>query len=219
MNKRKKVLNAITEQSVLPLYFSPDIEVSIQVLKTLYNAGIRAVEFTNRGSNAQDVFFELRKVADKELPGLLIGVGTIKNKIDATGFINEGADFIISPGTIEEVAEISHSNNVLWVPGCMTPTEIIRAEEAGAELIKLFPGSLLGPSYVTAVIEIFPDLKFMPTGGVEVTRENLSAWFKAGVVAVGLGSKVISQQLMQARDYATIGELTSKALALVKEIK
>lgn len=219
MNKKKKVLNLITEQSVLPLYFSPDKEVSVNVLKTLYHAGIRAVEFTNRGENALDVFLELRKVAGKELPGLQLGVGTIKNKIDAARFINEGADFIISPGTIEEVAEVVHANDLLWVPGCMTATEIIRAEEAGAELVKLFPGSLLGPSYVTAIKEIFPNLMFMPTGGVDITRENLSAWFKAGVAAVGLGSKVISQELMQKKDYTAIGDLTNKALSLVKEIK
>lgn len=219
MNKKKKALHLITEQSVLPLYFSPDKEVSVNVLKTLYYAGIRAVEFTNRGENAQEVFLELRKVADKELPGLQLGAGTIKNKIDATGFINEGADFIISPGIIEEVADVVHDNDLLWVPGCMTATEIIRAEEAGAELVKLFPGSLLGPSYVTAIKEIFPGLMFMPTGGVDITKENLSAWFKAGVAAVGLGSKVISQELMLKKDYATIGDLTTRVLALVKEIK
>ena len=219
MDKKSEILQLIPEQGLLPLFFYKDADVSVEVLKALYEAGIRTVEYTNRGEAALKNFEKLREACDNELEGMYLGVGTIKDGEMAKTFIEAGADYIISPGLVKSVAKVADKNNMLWVPGCMTPTEIIRAEEAGAELIKLFPGSLLGPSYVTAVIEIFPDLKFMPTGGVEVTRENLSAWFKAGVVAVGLGSKVISQQLMQARDYATIGELTSKALALVKEIK
>ena len=219
MNKKKVVLHLIAEQSVVPLYFYPDKEVSIQVLKALYNGGVRLVEYTNRGENALENFLELRKTTDKELPGLMLGAGTIKDKIEATEFINEGADFIISPGMIEEIAIVTHRNGLLWVPGCMTATEIVRAEDAGAELIKLFPGSLLGPSYVSAVKEIFPDLMFMPTGGVELSEENLSAWFRAGVSAVGLGSKVISKEVLEKKEYELIEQAAAKALMLVKKIK
>jgi len=219
MNKKNIVLNLIAEQSVVPLYFYPDKEVSIQVLKALYKGGARLVEYTNRGKNALENFLELRKTADKELPGLMLGAGTIKDKIEATEFINEGADFIISPGMIEEIATVTHRNGLLWVPGCMTATEIVRAEDAGAELIKLFPGSLLGPSYVSAVKEIFPDLMFMPTGGVELSEENLSAWFRAGVSAVGLGSKVISKEVLEKKEYELIEQAAAKALMLVKKIK
>jgi 2-dehydro-3-deoxyphosphogluconate aldolase/(4S)-4-hydroxy-2-oxoglutarate aldolase len=219
MNKKKVVLNLITEQSILPLYFYPDKNVSIEVLKALYNAGVRVVEYTNRGSNALDIFLELKKFTNKHLPGLQLGAGTIKNKIDATEFVNEGADFIVSPGIIEEVGSIAHNNDLLWIPGCMTATEIIRAEDAGAKLVKLFPGSLLGPTYITAVKEIFPDLMFMPTGGVDVSEENINAWFKAGVSAVGLGSKVISKEVLQNKDYGFIEQAAGKALMLVKKIK
>jgi 2-dehydro-3-deoxyphosphogluconate aldolase/(4S)-4-hydroxy-2-oxoglutarate aldolase len=219
MNKNKIVLNLIAEQGVVPLYFYPDKEVSIQVLKALYKGGVRLVEYTNRGENALENFLELRKTADKELPGLMLGAGTIKDKIEATEFINEGADFIISPGMIEEIATVTHRNGLLWVPGCMTATEIVRAEDAGAELIKLFPGSLLGPSYVSAVKEIFPDLMFMPTGGVELSEENLSAWFRAGVSAVGLGSKVISKEVLEKREYELIEQAAAKALMMVKKIR
>jgi 2-dehydro-3-deoxyphosphogluconate aldolase/(4S)-4-hydroxy-2-oxoglutarate aldolase len=219
MNKRKVVLNLISEQSILPLFFHPDKYVSIEVLKALYKAGVRIVEYTNRGTNALENFLELRKFTDKQLPGLQLGAGTIKNKIDATEFINEGADFIVSPGMIEEVAAVTHTNNLLWIPGCMTATEIIRAEDAGATLVKLFPGSLLGPSYVTAVKEIFSELMFMPTGGVDVTEENMSAWFKAGVSAVGLGSKVISKEVLQNKQFDLVQQATEKALLLVKKIK
>ena len=219
MNKRKTVLNLITEQSVMPLYFHPDKEVSIQALKALYKGGVRVVEYTNRGQNALENFLQLRKVIDKELPGLKLGAGTIKNKIEATEFIKEGADFIVSPGMIEEVGVITHSNGLLWVPGCMTATEIIRAEDAGAELVKLFPGSLLGPSYVTALKEIFPGIMFMPTGGVELNEENLGAWFRAGVAAVGLGSKVISKEVLEKKEYGLIEQAAVKALMMVKKIK
>jgi 2-dehydro-3-deoxyphosphogluconate aldolase/(4S)-4-hydroxy-2-oxoglutarate aldolase len=219
MNKRKIVLDLITEQGVMPLYFHPDKEVSVQVLKALYQGGVRLVEYTNRGQNALENFLELRKVTDRELSGLKLGAGTIKNKIEATEFINEGADFIVCPGMIEEVAVVTHSNGLLWVPGCMTATEIIRAEDAGAELVKLFPGSLLGPSYVTALKEIFPNVMFMPTGGVELNEENLTAWFSAGVAAVGLGSKVISKDVLEKKEYGLIEQATLKALMMVKKIK
>src|SRR5215831_7571150 len=120
MNKKKVVLHLIAEQSIMPLYFYPDKAVSVQVLKALYNAGVRLVEYTNRGEKALENFLELRKVADKELQGLKLGAGTIKNKIEATEFINEGADFIVSPGMVEEVANVTHDNGLLWVPGCMS---------------------------------------------------------------------------------------------------
>jgi len=219
MEKKKKIVNLIVEQGVLPLYFHPSREISGEVLKALYRAGIRVVEYTNRGETALENFLYLRKVVDTELHGLQLGIGTIKNKIDATEFINEGADFIVCPGITEEVADVVHSNGLLWVPGCATTTEIMKAEELEAKLIKLFPGSLLGPSFVNAIKEIFPDLLFMPTGGVETTDENIGAWFKAGVSAVGLGSKLISNVLMEAKDYAAIESLTREALQIAGRIR
>ena len=219
MDKKQQALDTIIKQGVLPLYFYPDFEVSKQVLLALYNAGIKAVEYTNRGEAALTNFIELKKIADKELPGLQLGIGTIKNKQDAIAFMNAGADFIVCPGMIEEVAETTHNNGLLWIPGCITATEIIKAEAAGAQLVKLFPGSLLGPSYVTAIKELFPGLYFMPTGGVEVSEANMGAWFKAGVVAVGLGSKVISKELMEAKEYDAIEKNVIQALQIVKTIQ
>jgi 2-dehydro-3-deoxyphosphogluconate aldolase / (4S)-4-hydroxy-2-oxoglutarate aldolase len=219
MDRKKKIINMVIEQGILPLYFHPDAEVSLQVLKALYNAGIRVVEYTNRGEIAINNFLLLRKLADKELPGLELGVGTIRNKIEATEFINEGADFIICPGVIAAVAALADKNDLLWVPGCLTATEIIFADDLGAQLVKLFPGNLLGPSYVTTIKEIFPDLLFMPTGGVETSEENLNNWFKSGANAVGLGSKLISKKLMEIKDYAGIESLTRQTLEIVREIK
>lgn len=219
MPKKLKVLNTILEQGILPLYFHQDAEVSAHVLKSLYAAGIRAVEYTNRGETAIDNFIHLRKISHQELPGLLLGAGTIKNRIDATEFVNAEADFIISPGMIPEVASLVHKNGLLWVPGCMTITEIIQAEELEAKLIKLFPGSLLGPSFVTAIKEIFPDLLFMPTGGVELEKENLRSWFKSGVSAVGMGSKLISKTILDNAEYSRITDLTADALNIVRSIR
>ena len=219
MDKKKKVSDLIIEQGIVPLYFHPDAEESVKILKALYAAGSRVIEYTNRGENAVNNFLQLRKVADKELPGLQLGVGTIRNKIEATEFINEGANFIVCPGVIEGVAKLAETNNLLWIPGCLTATEIILADELGAQLIKLFPGSLLGPSYLTAMKEIFPDLLFMPTGGVETTEENLTGWFKSGASAVGLGSELISKTLVETKDYQGIESLTRQTLEIVQKIK
>jgi 2-dehydro-3-deoxyphosphogluconate aldolase/(4S)-4-hydroxy-2-oxoglutarate aldolase len=219
MDRKKKLVNLVIEQGILPLYFHPDAGVSVQILKSLYNAGIRVVEYTNRGDTAINNFLQLRKVADKELPGLQLGAGTIRNKIEATEFINEGADFIICPGVIDAVAVLADKNDLLWVPGCLTPTEVIIADDLGAQLVKLFPGSLLGPSYLRAIKEIFPGLLFMPTGGVDISEENLNSWFKSGAIAVGLGSKLISKNLVDSKDYAGIESLTRQSLEIVQKIK
>jgi 2-dehydro-3-deoxyphosphogluconate aldolase/(4S)-4-hydroxy-2-oxoglutarate aldolase len=219
MDKKKKVLNLIIEQGILPLYFHSDANVSVQILKTMYRAGIRVIEYTNRGENAWQNFIELRKVADKELPGLFLGAGTIKNKIAATEFVNEGADFIVCPGVIKEVANIVHNNDLLWIPGCMTATEIIYAEDLGATLIKLFPGNLLGTSYVTALKEIFPGLLFMPTGGIETSDENFSAWFKNGVCAVGIGTSLINKEMVDAPDYETLESSARNVLEMVRRVR
>ncbi|MEO6813520.1 MAG: bifunctional 4-hydroxy-2-oxoglutarate aldolase/2-dehydro-3-deoxy-phosphogluconate aldolase, partial [Ginsengibacter sp.] len=163
MEKKEELLKRIPEQGVLPLYFYKDAEVSIEVLKALYKAGIRMVEYTNRGEAALQNFKKMREVRDKELKDLYLGIGTIKNAQMAEIYIEAGADFIICPGLIEKVAEAADKNKMLWIPGCMTPSEIIRAETLGAKMIKLFPGNILGPEFMSAIKALFPDLMFMPT--------------------------------------------------------
>ena len=219
MNKKEELLKLIPEQGILPLYFYKDTEVSLQVLRALYNAGIRTVEYTNRGEAALKNFKEMRQVCNNELKGMYLGIGTIKNGEMAQTFIDEGADFIICPGLVESVAEVSDKNNMLWVPGCMTPTEIIRAETLGAKMIKLFPGNILGPEFMSAIKALFPDLLFMPTGGVDLNKENIAAWLKAGVCAVGMGSKLVSKQLLEQKDYAKIESLAKEAIEILKTLK
>ncbi len=219
MSKKNEILQAIKEQGILPLYFYKDTEVTINVLKALYKAGVKAVEYTNRGEAALANFKEMRKVVDTELPGMYLGIGTIKNGEMAQAFIDAGADYLICPGLVESVAKVADANDMLWVPGCMTPSEIIAAETLGAKFIKLFPGNILGPEFMSAIKELFPNVLFMPTGGVDTTKENIGAWFKAGVSAVGMGSKLISKQLLEAKDYTAIEFLTKEVLATVKAIK
>jgi len=219
MDKKNELLRLIPEQGILPLYFYKDTEVSLQVLRALYNSGIRTVEYTNRGEAALQNFKKMRELCDTELKGMYLGIGTIKNGGIAQTFIDAGTDFIICPGLIEEVAEVSDKNNMLWVPGCMTPTEIIRAETLGAKMIKLFPGNILGPEFMSAIKALFPDLLFIPTGGVYLDKENIAGWFKAGVCAVGMGSKLISKQLLEEKNYAKIEEFTKEVLCIVKSVR
>ena len=219
MSKKDELLKLVPEQGILPLYFNKDTNVSIEILKALYTAGIRSVEYTNRGEAAFNNFKALRKVCDTELKDMTLGIGTIKNAQMAKAFIVEGADYIICPGLVEEVAEVADQHNTLWVPGCMTPSEIIRAENMGAKLIKLFPGNMLGPSFVSTIKELFPGLLFMPTGGVEVNKDNLSAWFKSGVCAVGMGSKLVTKSIMENKQYDELINLTRQAIELVKACK
>jgi 2-dehydro-3-deoxyphosphogluconate aldolase/(4S)-4-hydroxy-2-oxoglutarate aldolase len=219
MSTDYSILHKIREQGVLPLYFHPDPAVCLSVLKALYAAGIRVIEFTNRGEQALENFTLLRREKEQTMKDLVIGIGTIKTGEHARRFVAEGADFLISPGWVPEVAEVAALHGQFYVPGCMTPTEIISAENHGATFIKLFPGHLLGPGFVSAIKELFPHTAFMPTGGVEPERANLEAWFKSGVVGVGMGSKLISPAVLAARDYQKITEQTLKVLGLIGEIR
>jgi 2-dehydro-3-deoxyphosphogluconate aldolase/(4S)-4-hydroxy-2-oxoglutarate aldolase len=219
MSNTQKVTEAIVAQGILPLYFNPDETVSIEVLRAIYKAGIKAVEYTNRGEAALKNFTAMVAVRNAEMPGLLMGVGTIKNLQHAEDYMAAGADFLVSPGFVKEVADYAVKNDIFYGPGCMTPTEIIAAENAGIKFIKLFPGNMLGPEFLSGIKDIFPKLLFMPTGGVDTTKENIEGWYNAGVCAVGMGSKLISKKLMEAKDYTTIENETKTVLALIQSIK
>ena len=219
MSKISKVTDAIVQQGILPLYFNPDELVSVEILRAVYKAGIRAVEYTNRGDAALSNFNAMVIVQRQEMPDMLLGVGTIKNVKQAEEYILAGADFLVSPGFVHEVASYASANDIFYAPGCMTPSEIIAAENAGIRVIKLFPGNILGVEFLSSIKEIFPKLLFMPTGGVDTSQESISAWFAAGVCAVGMGSKLISKKLMEQKDYQSIEVLTRDVLELIKTIK
>jgi 2-dehydro-3-deoxyphosphogluconate aldolase/(4S)-4-hydroxy-2-oxoglutarate aldolase len=219
MSKIQQVTDAIVAQGMLPLYFNADQEVTIEILRALYRAGIKAIEYTSRGEAALSNFTKMVEVRNAEMPGLLLGIGTIKNLQQAQEYHQVGADFFISPGFVPEVANYLIAKDLFYSPGCMTPSEIIAAENAGVSFIKLFPGNMLGPEFLSGIKDIFPKLRFMPTGGVDTTKENIESWFKAGVSAVGMGSKLISKPLMAAKDYATIEAETKKVMAIIQSIK
>ena len=218
MAKKQLVTNTIVQQRILPLYFNADETVSVEVLRAIYKAGIKAVEYTNRGDEALKNLRKLVTIRNHEMQGMLLGVGTIKQLQHARDYIDAGADFLVSPGMIPEVADYANQLDVFYAPGCMTPGEIISAENKGITFIKLFPGNLLGPEFVTTIRDIFPKLLFMPTGGVDTTRENLESWFKAGVCAVGMGSKLISKKMMEQKDYAAIEKLAREVLQTIQSI-
>jgi len=219
VSKSKQISDAIIAQGMLPLYFNADETVSIETLKAIYKAGVKAVEYTNRGEAALANFKKMIAIRNAEMPDMFLGVGTVKNLATAKDYMSAGADFLVSPGLVKEVADYAVANDIFYAPGCMTPTEIIAAENAGITFIKLFPGNMLSPEFLSGIKDIFPKLLFMPTGGVDTTKENIEGWYKAGVCAVGMGSKLISKKLMEAKDYATMESETKKVLALIATIK
>ena len=219
MDSIKQVTNKIVEQGMLPLFFNADETVSVEILRVLYRSGIRVFEYTNRGEAALKNFTKMVDVRNAEMPDLLMGIGTIKNTKQAKAYRKAGADFFVSPGFVLEVAEYSVKKGIFYAPGCMTPSDIIAAENAGIGFIKLFPGDMLGPKFLSSIKAIFPKLLFMPTGGVDTTHENISAWYKAGVCAVGMGSNLVSKKRMDELDYAGIETATRDVLALIQTIK
>lgn len=218
MRKKEQAEKALLEQKFLPLYYHDSPEVSVEILKALYEGGVRILEYTNRGEAALDNFAVLRKTFDKTMPELQLGIVTIKTKKQARKYLEAGADFIVCPSINEEVGELVLEEKMLWIPGCMTPTEIATAENAGAAIVKIFPGNILGPSYINAIKDLFPGLRFVVTGGVESEENNLRGWFSAGVVGVGMGSKLIYKEIVERKDYEGLRHLTKKTMQLVKSI-
>jgi 2-dehydro-3-deoxyphosphogluconate aldolase/(4S)-4-hydroxy-2-oxoglutarate aldolase len=216
---KQQTIDTIIQQGMLPLYFNADETVSVEILRAIYKAGVKAVEYTNRGEAALSNFKKLVEIRNAEMSGMLLGVGTIKNLEQAEAYIAAGTDFMVSPGYVKEVADKANSIGMFYAPGCMTPTEIIAAENNGIQFIKLFPGNMLGPDFLSSIKDIFPKLLFMPTGGVDTTKENIEGWFKAGVCAVGMGSKLISKKLMEAKNYEEIAQSTQSVLALIEEVR
>jgi 2-dehydro-3-deoxyphosphogluconate aldolase/(4S)-4-hydroxy-2-oxoglutarate aldolase len=215
MLNKQEILDSIIEQGMLPLFYHEDKELGLSIIKTLYDTGVRSVEFTNRGPAALENF-KYFKANTKDLIGFSLGIGTIKNIKEAQDFIDAGADYIVCPTVNKEVGDLVNSKDMLWIPGCMTPTEISQAQNIGALLIKLFPANILGPGFMGAIKELFQGQKFVPTGGVEIEENNLKTWFKSGVCAVGMGSKMITKEILDNKDLNTLRQNTEKALSLIK---
>ena len=216
---RLELVQIMKDTGMVPLFYHKDIEISKKVITACYKGGARLLEFTARGDFAHEVFGKLIKYATKELPGMAMGVGSVTDATSASVFMSLGANFIVTPVLREDIAIICNRRKVLWSAGCGTLTEIAKAEELGCEIIKLFPGSVYGPKFVKAVRGPQPWTSIMPTGGVSPTKENLEAWFKAGVACVGMGSNLMAKNNNGKFDYKKIESLTRDALKIIKDIK
>ncbi|WP_184550292.1 bifunctional 4-hydroxy-2-oxoglutarate aldolase/2-dehydro-3-deoxy-phosphogluconate aldolase [Mucilaginibacter sp. FT3.2] len=219
MSKKQTALDAILIQGTLPLFFYPNAEVSLEITRTLYKAGVRVFEYTNRGAAALANFKILKKAQLSEMPDLHLGIGTIKSAEEAEAFIAAGADFIVSPIINPAVGKIAAEHQLLWIPGCMTPTEIYTAQQHGAALIKIFPANILGPEFVSSIRDLFAGQLFIPTGGVDLNINSISTWFKAGVCAVGMGSKLISKNVLDNKLYDQLYNDTITLLEMVQASK
>jgi len=213
-----EIIAAFERSKVIPVFYHDDAEVCTAVLQACYDAGLRVFEFTNRGEGAKRNFAIMQEKKKAAMPDMYLGIGTIKTAPDVKVFSDMGADFIVSPIIDLDVAESCRKENIVWVPGCMTPSEIAVAEKNNAPLTKLFPGSALGPGYVKAIKPLFPGMKFMPTGGVEPTKESIRSWLDAGVVCVGMGSNLLDKALIDKKDWPALTAQMKTLVTLVKEI-
>lgn len=216
---RLEVAKVMKDTGMVPLFYHQDLEVSKKVITACYKGGARLLEFTARGDFAHEVFGELVKYVTKELPQMIMGVGSVTDAASASRFMTLGANFIVTPVLREDIALVCNRRKVLWSPGCGSLTEIARAEELGCEIVKLFPGGIYGPEFVKAVRGPQPWTSIMPTGGVAPTKENLEGWFKAGVTCVGMGSKLIAKETNGTFDYDKIQAKTKEALDIIKGLK
>lgn len=216
---RIEVASAMKETGMVPLFFSGDLELSKKVLKACYDGGARLMEFTARGDFAHEVFGELTKYAIANLPGMIMGVGSVTDGAAASLYMQLGANFIVTPVLREDIAVVCNRRKVLWSPGCGSLTEISRAEELGCEIVKLFPGSTYGPGFVKAIRGPQPWTSIMPTGGVNTSEENLNGWFDAGVTCVGMGSQLISKEVLASQDFVSLKHTVAKTLALIQKLK
>ncbi|UOB17795.1 bifunctional 4-hydroxy-2-oxoglutarate aldolase/2-dehydro-3-deoxy-phosphogluconate aldolase [Abyssalbus ytuae] len=216
---RIEVNKVMEETGLVPLFFHSDIELGKKVLKACYDGGARLMEFTSRGDFAYEIFGELNKYALKELPGMIMGVGSVTDASAASLYMLLGANFIVTPVLREDIALVCNRRKVLWSPGCGSLTEIARAEELGCEIVKLFPGDIYGPGFVKGIKAPCPWTNIMPTGGVSPDEENLKAWFDAGVTCVGMGSKLISKEVLARQNFESLTKKVEECLKIIKKVR
>lgn len=216
---RLEVVSKMTETGMVPLFYHSDIEIAKKILKACYEGGARLLEFTSRGDFAHQIFDELNKYVLTELPDMIMGVGSVTDSAAASLYMQLGANFIVTPVLREDIAVVCNRRKVLWSAGCGSLTEIARAEELGGEIVKLFPGSIYGPDFVKAIKGPQPWTSIMPTGGVSTEEDNLRVWFDAGVTCVGMGSKLISNEILANEDFEVLKTKVAETLKLIKKIR
>ncbi|MFN8258097.1 MAG: bifunctional 4-hydroxy-2-oxoglutarate aldolase/2-dehydro-3-deoxy-phosphogluconate aldolase [Bacteroidales bacterium] len=216
---RIQVAQIMQETGLVPLFFHDDTEIGKKILKACFEGGARLIEFTGRGDFAPEIFSALNKYALKELSGLVMGVGSLTDSAAASYYMQLGANFIVTPVLREDIAITCNRRKVLWSAGCGSLTEIARAEELGCEIVKLFPGGTYGPEFVKAIKGPCPWTSIMPTGGVSMNEENLKAWFDAGVSCVGMGSNLITREIIANNDFESLKENVTKVLQIIKSVR
>lgn len=210
----------MSETGMIPVFYNKDIEICKKVAKACYDGGVRVFEFTNRGDYAHEIFAELNKYAEKELPEMILGIGSVVDAGTTSLYIQLGTNFVVSPILNEDMAKVCNRRKIGWSPGCGSLSEISKAEELGAEVVKIFPGSQVGgPGFVKAVKGPCPWSSIMPTGGVSPDEENLTKWFDAGVTCVGMGSKLITKDIIKNNDYQALTKKVKDALSIIKKLK
>lgn len=218
--RRLDVLQAMVGTGLVPVFYCPEAELARRVAAACRDGGARLLEFTNRGDHAIDVFRDLEKHCRAEVPELILGVGSVVDAATAALYIGAGANFVVGPVLNAEVARLCNRRKIAYCPGCGSATEISQAEELGCEIVKVFPGGQVGgPAFVKAVLGPCPWSSLMPTGGVAATEESLRAWFEAGVACVGIGSELITKEILKARDFAALAERVRQTLALIAAVR
>jgi 2-dehydro-3-deoxyphosphogluconate aldolase/(4S)-4-hydroxy-2-oxoglutarate aldolase len=216
MKSLSSVTNTIVSNKILPLFYHDDPAKCINIVNVLYNSGIKCIEFTNRGKNALNNFKEIVQHRNTHWKDLLVGIGTIQEPKSAEQFINAEADFLISPFIDKSISDVAYLNKTLWMPGCMTPTEIHVAEDLGWNLVKLFPGNVLGTGFVQSIKPVFPTIDFVVTGGVNLL--NMQDWYLAGASVVGMGSSLITAKDMDSDNYSDIAMKTISIVNVIQQM-
>lgn len=215
---KQQIVNAMKGAGIVPLFTHDNPGDAQEVLEVAYSAGIRVFEFTNRRENSFEVFGHLMSVA-KKYPDLMLGIGTIMDGATTKKFLDAGADFVISPVMKIEMSGVCNTYGALWIPGCATLTEIVTARDHGAEIIKLFPASVLGPGFVSSVLPVVPGLQLMITGGVEPNEKSISAWFKAGAACLGMGSQLFTKEILAQKNWPLLKQTIEETLTLSKQVR
>ncbi len=217
---RFEVFSAMKETGMVPVFYHPDIEICKKVVQACYQGGVRVFEFTNRGDFAHEVFSELNKYSISNYPDLILGIGSVIDAGTSSLYLQLGTNFIVSPVLQEEMARVCNRRKVSWIPGCGSLTEISKAEELGAEIVKIFPASSVGgPDFVKAIKGPSPWTNIMPTGGVTTDGNNLRKWFNAGVTAVGMGSQLITKEILKKNDFSLLEDRTRQTLQIIQSVK
>ena len=217
---RLEVLNAMVETGLVPVFHHGDLDIARSIVDALSRGGARVIEFTNRGDHAFEIFSELERLCADEYPDVMLGAGTVIDEATAATYLNLGASFVVGPSIDDAVARVCNRRKVAYLPGTATPTEIARAHELGSEIVKVFPGGQVGgPGYIKSVLGPIPYASLMPTGGVDTSEESLAVWFGAGVTCVGIGSKLVSKDIVAQGDWEALRQRTADTIATISRLR